>query len=531
MRLKFMLVIAMSSAATVAKADDLSLDLGHRLLREKGLQISGWVFPATHNASTNGPYGLDLARWEESNYTTPIFHGAPRVGDYVGPPAGETWGRTGGPRTWAGTENFRPGEYAYLGDMLMFQYDDEVPLDAPHSSIPGQTFTNELADWMADARSEWASNVMLFTNTAYYDTDETLLRAYMSSAKPDMLVFDHYMVNDNFPEKGYIGSPRHAYLRQDYMYLERVREVASEGHDRTGDHPIPFGKYIQTFENMAPHHKPSESQQWFDTFQTWAFGGKTVISFAYNGTKQIGGITDSLLFDENFPDQTVPTDRFYVQAEINRQSRNLGPALVSLLAKEVRLVPGFHRERQGFSNVVVENTLPSNVARWGNNIPSFGADESQWMTNVAVANLGTTNNSLTGDVIVSYFMPLVESDDGAAFEHEWYFMITNALSPDNTTPADCAQLITLNFDFRDSGIDSLERLNRLTGQIELIPLIHDGGSLYHYAFTLAGGVGDLFKFNTGAVFVGIEAVPEPSVLLLSPLVFLLKRRCRTMSNS
>jgi MYXO-CTERM domain-containing protein len=49
------------------------------------------------------------------------------------------------------------------------------------------------------------------------------------------------------------------------------------------------------------------------------------------------------------------------------------------------------------------------------------------------------------------------------------------------------------------------RLNRLTGEQELIPLTN------HMLFlTLPGGTGDLFKYNTSD-FVGITLVPEPSI--------------------
>jgi hypothetical protein len=66
---------------------------------------------------------------------------------------------------------------------------------------------------------------------------------------------------------------------------------------------------------------------------------------------------------------------------------------------------------------------------------------------------------------------------------------------------DATQEVRIDFDFGGTGINSLQRLNRLTGQVDVIPLVHNVGSLYHLDWTLSGGTGDLFKYNTGAPFI------------------------------
>ena len=63
------------------------------------------------------------------------------------------------------------------------------------------------------------------------------------------------------------------------------------------------------------------------------------------------------------------------------------------------------------------------------------------------------------------------------------------------------QQIRVDFDFTSSGIDSLQRLNRLTGEVETVALIHDGGTKYHLDLELDGGTGDLFKFDDGQPFI------------------------------
>ena len=70
--------------------------------------------------------------------------------------------------------------------------------------------------------------------------------------------------------------------------------------------------------------------------------------------------------------------------------------------------------------------------------------------------------------------------------------------------SDCTQQITLDFDFTGSNITSLKRLRRSDGQVELVPLTHLSGNQYELTFDLEGGTGDLFKYNDGTPFVGLE---------------------------
>ena len=62
----------------------------------------------------------------------------------------------------------------------------------------------------------------------------------------------------------------------------------------------------------------------------------------------------------------------------------------------------------------------------------------------------------------------------------------------------------------------LQRLNRDTGDVELVPLDHVSGSVFRLELLLDGGTGDLFKFNTGAPFI----VPEPSALLTAAVALM-----------
>jgi hypothetical protein len=177
-------------------------------------------------------------------------------------------------------------------------------------------------------------------------------------------------------------------------------------------------------------------------------------------------------------------------AEINRQSRNLGPALVRQRSTDLRFIPGECLDTSGGTS---RNPIPDGLDEWND-----AADP--YITDVSATNLGAANDGRRGDILVGYFTPLLESFDGPDRENEIYFMFVNGLT-DPALDADVQQRVRVTFDFGSIGITSLQRLSRQTGEVETIPLVSDGASLYHLDLVLEGGAGDLFKFNTGAPFV------------------------------
>ena len=82
--------------------------------------------------------------------------------------------------------------------------------------------------------------------------------------------------------------------------------------------------------------------------------------------------------------------------------------------------------------------------------------------------------------------------------------------------------MTLNFDFGITGINSLLRLNRNTGTVDTINTgFSDGGNTvftslgngkYQLQLKLDGGTGDLFKYNDGTAFVGVQTAAALGVL-------------------
>src|SRR5439155_4624949 len=224
----------------------------------------------------------------------------------------------------------------------------------------------------------------------------------------------------------------------------------------------------------------------------------------------------SPLFDPPSTGDNSPGPGYQQFKETAQQARNLSPAMTRLISKGAgtRFVAGRN------STNTANNPLPLDWKAW-----AVASEADPYITSIAATNLGTTNGGFRGDVLVGYFNPLLESFDGPDYSNELYFMITNGLSDPAGLVGDCRQQITVNFDFKTSGIDSLLRLSRDSGQVEEESLIFDSPAHYHLSLLLDGGTGDLFKFNDGAPFVDFY-VPEPSSLWLLGMAAALSRSFR-----
>lgn len=193
--------------------------------------------------------------------------------------------------------------------------------------------------------------------------------------------------------------------------------------------------------------------------------------------------------------------RVIIERGLQIHGRNLAPALV---LKGVLYVPGQHMDGAGN---IVNNPAPTGIP----NYPSgfYTAVKDPWIRGVHnIANLGAKNNGLTGDVLLTWFQVADESLDGPNYSDQWYFMVTNALVDTAGAAADTRQNIQLNF---VNGVTKqVQRLNRDTGQIDLIDLelIPHSGGRRRLTVNLDGGASDLFKFNTGAPFVGASVTDD-----------------------
>ncbi len=463
-----------------------TLDKGHRILLQRGLQIQAQAFDTTGT--------FDLNRWAGSNFTTVNWQWGANPA-LMGAAPGIPWGR------WSYFDYHTPdaSEIPYLTNYLSLQVWDEP-------NLGNSTTRQQLATWFGQTRVSFP-NTLLFTDIQGHTNTDAQITGFMAESQPDMLMYDSYPVNRNTTIVG--GS-----LKYIYEDMATFRAHGLAGNDGTGVHPIPVGHYLQNFTDDSSTRFLSESEMRDQQFAGWTFGEKFESSFVYD-TPNCCGVTPQFftgLGDAN------PTPALAQQSESNRESRNLGPALVRLISTDVRFFPGQHKDA---SNATVSNDVPAGVQTW------VSGQGDPYLRSCNAVNLGTTNAGLKGDIIIGWFKVLDESMDGPDANGQIYFMVLNGLTDKNGSAADCRQRITMQWIFGNSGITSLQRLNRDTGLVEDVPLTDSFVGRKVLTFDLDGGTADLFKFNTGAPFVGIDAVPEPASLgLLGSLMLLGIRRRR-----
>jgi len=272
--------------------------------------------------------------------------------------------------------------------------------------------------------------------------------------------------------------------------MQKYRQAGLVGIDGTGQKPIPYATYTDLYRTSYGATLPDESFVNLQEFASWAFGYTFLTAFVYNKPNNTGVYPTMFSSDGD----SQPTAVLNEVAEANRQSLNLGPALVRLVSTDVRMIQG------------TSHSLPAGISAW-----APGAGGNSYITSITPVNSpGGSASSSYGDVIIGYFQPLLADNSDYPYADGTHFMLVNGAS--TGTAADKAQWYHLAFDLGASGYDSLELLNRDTGQRQLIPLTHLSGTQYSLDWDLDGGEGDLFRFVNSA------AVPEPASLAAAGLI-------------
>jgi hypothetical protein len=454
LRRAWVIVLAAMLGVIVGAARAADLDKGHRILIERGLQIHALVF---------SDCAFDLKQMQQAGFTGVNWGWTSRM-EWLGRPPGIAWSR------WLKNEetDLPPQEQPYAANAVMLSLADEQDLNKPE--------VREAARQWFDAMRAKFPNTILYTNQYGGQVTNEGMGAYMSLCKPDMLSFDSYPFLNDAPGPG--GSPTNW-----YGDLQRYRKL-SLGIG------VPYQAWMQTFHGENRYRDPSESEMRLNQFASWTFGYTSVACFTYNA-----GSTN--LFKG--PGDRTPRDAFRQIAKINHESLNLGPALVRLKSTDVRIILGQHIDPA--TKKPVDNMRPIDVETW-----KFGANDP-YLRGYTVENIGSKNDKLRGDVLIGWFKPL---ESGAAPEHadDIYMMVTNGLTDRIAAGPSCRQRITLNFHFKKSGIQSIQRLSRIPGKVENVPLkaIEKDPGRYVMTLELDGGTGELFKFGTGAAFVGAATV-------------------------
>lgn len=445
---------------------------GHRILIEHGLQIQAQAFYQPADMGLDS-YTFDARRYMDAGYTGINWHYRPANTAFAAAHPAFPWAR------WTmttGDADLTPAEQPYRNRFVAFQYKDENSLNNP-------VVRADFKAWFDAARPNFPDTI-LYTNQLAFDATDANLSTYMSESKPDMMFMDSYRWKEGNTEGTW-------HLLSD---LQRYRRYALRGHDGTGTAPIPYGLLTQTFHGENLWRDPSESELRFNHFAPWAMGYTFTSDFTYNyGT--------SALFTPGY-DTDRPTATYDRVKQVNRQGRNLGPALVRLVSRDVLFVPGQHTDGTG---ATVTNAVPISIGAYPAAFSATAKDP--WIRGVqGITNLGSTNDGLKGDFLLSWFQVLDESFDGDAYAGEWYFMVTNGLVDPFGSALDTRQRIQINF--AATVPEYVQRLDRDTGLVEdiFLPVIPNTGGRRMLLLELDGGTADLFKFKTGAPFIG---VPEP----------------------
>ncbi len=454
-----------------------TLDKGHQLIVNNGLQI--WGF----NSDTQ--YPVDYNELSAANMTAVMYGYTTDTGSLS---AGQKWGKWVDPNPNSGTytspaNSLNPTESAHASDLIAMQIGDEQQGDIENPN----GYTNAWFD--AAHASNLYTNQLLYTNS-FFVNNPTNYTNFIANANPDAISWDSYPFSNG---TGSYISP------QNWLSLGNIfrRYALGTYIGAAGTSPRPYGMYVQTFHDGIAED-PGEAQIRWQQFSAWTMGYGFVDAFIYRGG------------NNNFGGQ--PNGPVY-QAfqETARQGRNLSPALSKLIS-------------YGYGPSFVQGAQSSGLpGEWINFERNDAQINQRYLTGVSnVTNLGTKNGGLSGDVYVGFFNPLHLSFGDPA--NTTYFMITNGLGGDLTLPsgasdntgtvAETRQQMTLSFDFGVTGINSLLRLNRNTGAVDTINTSYsDGGNTvftslgngkYQLQLKLDGGTGDLFKYNDGTAFVGVQ---------------------------
>jgi autotransporter-associated beta strand protein len=487
-------LLVAAAGGSAAHAQIATLDKGHNILVNNGLQIWGT------NTNALPGNGFSYSTMEGANMNG-VMWGFPAQGtsDVNAVPVGKKWGRWTDYRydgTTVTPQNaLTAAENARKNDLIALQVGDEQQSDILSGSMT-KNWLLAAGNGTATTADDVFPNTLLYVNS-FYIGDHTAYANFIQQANPDAISWDSYPFAN--PSGHYITPTNWLALGQQFR-----RHGLGSYIGATNAAPRPYGMFLQTYNDTFAQD-PGEAQMRWQQFAAWTMGYKFVDAFIYQGN------------NTNFGPN--PTGAVYQGfKESARQGRNLGPALTRLISYGygTSIVQGL--DANGQTNPVPGDWLVFNK----DNAPAA----QRYLTNVSATNLGTKNAGNRGDVYIGFFNPLHLSFGDPAGTA--YFMVMNGLGgnltlgngdgtsrSDNTaTVAETTQRLTLEFDTGWQTVNSLQRLNRNTANVETLPLTAVAGSFgtkYTYTFDLEGGTGDLFKYNDGYPFVGKDVADSGTV--------------------
>ena len=269
----------------------------------------------------------------------------------------------------------------------------------------------------------------------------------ITTIQPDAFIYGFY------PWEGATNATDKLRAHLDNMQVARQKSL---------QYDIPVFSFIQTWDDLnnplSPpddnNRLPSGSELRTELFTKLSGGFKGVTYYLFDLVNQ------SPRFEKALVDENGITSVLYPHAQqANAEVQVLGESLRYLESTDWRNVWGG-----------VTGFTPNTIPAWDTN-----AGQGQ-IDNVVIEGAAADLK----DAMVGYF----EDDLG-----EEYFMLVNMWHGVGLDPDDLIADFTVTF---DSSIDTIWRLNRLTGLVEEIMLTSNA-----LTFSLPGGTGDLFKIDNG----------------------------------
>jgi hypothetical protein len=437
---------------------DYSITRGRQVLLDRGFQLQALTFTLPQDGIT------DLNLWRSANFSTLNFWTRSDVYSAVFPklPPGQQWGRV-----WQGQPETGDGlwgqEIPYRDSLVDMQWYDEVSNTMQRlPEIATQFRTWNSSHPRALAHANFYGNQLSAAN----------LSAFVQATKPDIITFDQY------PSLSFSNSQRNTW----YSTMQMYRTTALAGYTTdagTNSGPLPYGQFLNLFRDSYSAATPSESFIRLQQNASSAFGYSWLSAFTYNRPVGLPDPLYPVMF--NSDGDTSPSTVFSYVAEANRETRNLGSALVRMVSTGVFMKPGSGKSVSGTG-------LSGWISRAGTN-----ASYSDYMTSIIpTVSQGGASDTNYSDVLVGYFNPLLANDTGYPSADGLRFMIVNGAAAGTASAS--AQWYHLTFDFTGTDFDSLVRVSRGSGLMELVPLTNLGGSMASLDLNLPGGTGDLFGF-------------------------------------
>ncbi len=392
-----------------------------------------------------------------------------------------------------------PDQLSNLSNLTVIGFGDEEVLQDNLHLIPF------FKQWFDLCKNHYP-NVLLHNNQFQErDDDDSVMRQYIQTAKPDFIAFDHYLFSEG--ETGFTGGS----LSTMYDLLGRYRRLALEGTDGNGANPIEFGQYTIGFRQGGHQatergrYYTSESQIYGQIFGSLTMGTKWLSAWRY-----VDDIADGHKDRQYWIDEIGnPLAGYWWYAKALKEYNNLSPHLSRLHTTDVRVIAGLHNNNGN----TVTNEVTTELKPWESSIDPY-------LTNISATNLVSgTNSGLRGDVLVGYFEPVknLSTDTELTMapihnQNAKYFMLMNGLTKANGCCHDIGesqfatdtiaglaskarQKITLSLDFGINPVDQLKRVSRSTGNVEDVSLTLVSGTKYTVDIELDGGKADLFYWQ------------------------------------